>query len=53
MDDVAAQKQLAGVLKELAPLLRRNQFIDAERLLDEKLRDPGLAGIFDRLTKKR
>ena len=45
----AGQDQLGAILKELAPLLRQNRFSDAEKLLEEKLRDPALAAISERL----
>jgi formylglycine-generating enzyme required for sulfatase activity len=48
-----SQQQLSQVLKELAPLLKRNQLNDAEQLIDDKLRDPGLAGISNRLKREK
>jgi DNA-directed RNA polymerase subunit RPC12/RpoP len=53
MDESARQKQLAIIQTELAPLLRRNQFSDAEKLLNEKLNDPAVAGILDLLKREK
>ena len=37
------RQQFAGILKELAPLLRQNKFTAAVELLDARRRDPGFA----------
>jgi formylglycine-generating enzyme required for sulfatase activity/DNA-directed RNA polymerase subunit RPC12/RpoP len=52
-DKGVARNQLADILKELAPLLKRNQFSSADKLLDEKLHDPGLTVIVDQLKREK
>jgi len=52
-EDSPNRKRLAGVLKELGSLLRQNQFTAADKLLDEKLREPASAGMAERLKKEK
>ena len=52
-DAATTQKQFFEVLKELAPLLKRNQFNDADRLLDDKLRNPAYSAIQVELKREK
>ncbi len=52
-DNATAQKQFLEVLKELAPFLKRNQFGDADRLLDDKLRNPANSVIQAELKREK
>lgn len=51
-EDTGSLKQFAEILKQLTPLLRTSQFSDVEKLLNEKISDPSLAGISERLKKE-
>jgi formylglycine-generating enzyme required for sulfatase activity len=46
-------KQFADILKQLSPLLRQNQLGAAEKLLDDKLRDPANAALTEMLKKEK
>jgi len=45
--------QFAAVLKDLAPLMRQSHFNDAEKLLNEKLRDPAFEAAAESLKKEK
>jgi formylglycine-generating enzyme required for sulfatase activity len=52
-EDDAARKQFAGVLNQLAPLLRQNKFSDAEKLLDENLRNLAMSPTCELIKKEK
>jgi formylglycine-generating enzyme required for sulfatase activity/serine/threonine protein kinase/outer membrane biosynthesis protein TonB len=48
-----AQNQFAAVLKELTPLLNRNRFSDADKMLDDRIRDPAFTDAGALLKKEK
>jgi len=51
--DDAAQRQAADVLTHLSFLLRENKLDEADKLLNEKLQDPALVAVSERLRKEK